>query len=396
MVDNHELPGKRLKIAILVRRFITTGGMERYCVEVSRRLAREHEVHVFAHEWDWEGTENIQFHKVPSPIKKPNFINQILFSHSTKKLLDKSYDIIHSHERATHFDTLTVHCPSFRSYITEEKRFLPRAMIWLSIAISPRKIAYVLFEKKQFLHVDERVLITVSEKIKKNVQDSYSLPDEYFGQAFPGVDEAFHIKESDGHIRGSKRSELGIEKDEIVILFVGTEFERKGLYFLLKGFALIARPGVKLLIAGGGEKKRKYRKMVEALGIEDKVIFLGLIDDMRSIYLLSDIFILPTLSEPAGMAPLEAMATGLPVIVSGPEYAGCAEQINDGEAVILSNPENPHEIAEALLDLMDEGRRAELGEKGRCLAEKLTWEKTTKDTLSVYNRILKLRESKNI
>jgi hypothetical protein len=52
-------PEKRLKIAVLVRRFVTTGGMERYCVEVTRRLAREHDVHVFAQESAYEFPEPI-------------------------------------------------------------------------------------------------------------------------------------------------------------------------------------------------------------------------------------------------------------------------------------------------------------------------------------------------
>ena len=51
--------------------------------------------------------------------------------------------------------------------------------------------------------------------------------------------------------------------------------------------------------------------MVEALGIKEHVIFLGLVENMENIYSMSDIYILPTLSEPAGMAPVEAMSSGL-------------------------------------------------------------------------------------
>lgn len=384
---------KRLKIAILVRRFVTTGGMERYCLEVTRRLAAEHDVHVFAQEWSWRGDEKITFHRIPRFFNKPSFLNQLIFSFFTHRALDDSFDIIHSHERVTRFDTLTVHCPCFRTYITEEKKWWKRALIWCSIIISPRKTAYVWLENRQFAHNNKRMLIAVSNMIKENVQSNYPLPDDYFGQAFPGVDAGLITRDKENKKREIKRSELGIHRDDLVILFVGTEFERKGLEALLKGFDLIVKPHIKLVIAGEGEKKRKYKRLIKDLDIKDNVIFLGLVEEMKSIYEISDIFILPTLSEPAGMAPIEAMASGLPVIISSSSYAGITEQIKNREALILKNPDQPREIADSLSRLMDEDFRRDLGDKGRDLARHMTWEKTTEDTLAVYHRIIELKKT---
>jgi len=132
--------------------------------------------------------------------------------------------------------------------------------------------------------------------------------------------------------------------------------------------------------------------MVHDLGITGRVKFLGLVSDIENVYAASDIFILPTLSEAAGMAPIEAMAAGLPVIVSNAEYAGCSELIKNDEALLLDDPENPLEIANAISVLLDETKRRQFGEKGRHLAEKLTWDKTTEDTLAVYHRILELKK----
>jgi len=382
---------KRLKIAILVRRFITTGGMERYCVEVARRLAMKHDVHVFAQEWSWDGDEKITFHRIPKFLTKPNFLNLLFFSYFTRKSLDESFDIIHSHERVTHFDTLTVHCPCFRTYITEEESPWKRMLIWLSVGVSPRKMAYLWLENRQFSFKRKRLLIAVSDIVRRNVQANYQLPDEYFGIAFPGVDGNLLKKEDSAQKRETERKRLGIGKDDLVILFVGTEFKRKGLDALLRGFALIARPDMRLLIAGGGEKKRRYYRLVKKLGIEHNVLFLGLIEDMEKVYAVSDIYILPTLSEPAGMAPLEAMAAGIPTIISSSKYAGSAEQIKDGEALILENPDKPQDIADALSRLMDKGLRIDLGAKGREIAKRMTWDKTAGDTMAVYERILNMK-----
>lgn len=393
MTDTMNAEKGKLKIAILVRRFVTTGGMERYCVEVTRRLARHHDVHVFAQEWSWEGPEKITFHKVPRYFIKPNYLNQLFFSLYTARIPDDSFDIIHSHERVTRFDTLTVHCPCFRTYIAEEKSILKRAMILLSIAMSPRKTSYLLHEKKQFAYNKKRMLIAVSDKVKDNVRDCYSLPGDFFGIAFPGVNPEVLKRSSNWDNAEKLRSRLGIPGNDTVILFVGTEFERKGLDALLKGFKKISGPGLWLVVAGGGEKHARYNRMATEMGISGRVKFLGLVSDIETVYAASDIFILPTLSEPAGMAPVEAMAAGLPVIVSSSKYAGCAEQIKEGEALFLENPEDPDEISAALTELMDEKVRARFAEKGKRLAESLTWDRTTEETMAVYLKILDLKRN---
>ncbi len=388
------LPEKRLKIAILIRQFVTTGGAEKYAVEVTRRMAREHDIHVFAQEWIFNGDEHITFHKIPRFFTRPSFLNQLLFSYFTRRFLDSSFDIIHSHERACHFDVLTVHCPCFRTFITIQKSFWRRSVIWLSVALSPRKLSYLWLEKKQFTYKEGRFFIAVSEMVKKNVQANYPLPDECFGIAYPGVDSSLTIRADSHQGEKSLRSEFGIGYDDLVILFVGTEFKRKGLDGLLEGFALIRRSGMKLIVAGGGEKKSHYARKVKRLGIENEVLFLGLVENIEDVYSVADIYILPTLSEPAGMAPLEAMLCGIPTVLSCSRFAGIAECIKNGEAIILERPDNAGEIADSLRRLMNRGLRNELGRKGHQLAEKLTWENTTKETLAMYYKVLEAKSGR--
>lgn len=382
---------KRLKLAILIRDFVKTGGAEKYTVEITQRLAREHEVHVFAQSWNFDGKERIVFHRIPRFFIKPNILNQLLFSYFVRRAVDDTFDIIHSHERVTQFDVLTVHCPCFRAIITRHRGPVRRMTAWASAMLSPRKIAYLWLERRQFAFHKKRMIIAVSEYIKRDIQNNYPLPNECFGIAYPGVDNRFIHKETNSRKKRELRSELGIGEDDLVVLFVGTEFKRKGLDALLEGFSLAHRPNLRLVIAGGGEKKR-YVSLARRLGVEKDVIFLGLVENIGDIYSISNIYILPTLIDPAGMAPLEAMASGVPTIMSCSEYAGIAEQIHSGEALILTNPKDPTEIARSLLDLMNDTYRRELGNRGRRLASNLTWEKTTADTVSVYRRVMELKE----
>jgi UDP-glucose:(heptosyl)LPS alpha-1,3-glucosyltransferase len=251
-------------------------------------------------------------------------------------------------------------------------------------------MAYLWLEKRQFAQNRERLWIAVSENVKRNIQINYPLPDESFGIVYPGVDGNLTTEKDSAENRKKLRSKLGIEKDDLVILFVGTEFKRKGLDALLKGFALLPRSKMKLVIAGEGRPDR-YLSAAKDLSIERDVIFLGLVENIKEAYAISDVYILPTLSDPAGMAPLEAMMCGVATIISCDRYAGIAECMTDQEAIILNDPQNPEEIADSLRKLLEIDYRRDLGKRGHLLAKKMTWEKTTADTLSIYHKVLELK-----
>lgn len=113
---------------------------------------------------------------------------------------------------------------------------------------------------------------------------------------------------------------------------------------MLKGVALIKRSDLKPIIADNGDQQN-YARLAKKLGIKENVIFLGLVKDIERIYALADIFILPTLCDPAEMSPLEAMALGDARIISYSKYANIAEQILNNDALLLENPNNPQAIA---------------------------------------------------
>jgi UDP-glucose:(heptosyl)LPS alpha-1,3-glucosyltransferase len=388
-------PQKGLKIAVLIRDFVSTGGAEKYAMEVTRRLALDHDLHVFAQHWSFDGKEKITFHRVPRFFIKPSFLNQLLFSYFTHRSVDQSFDIIHSYERVSLFDVFTIQSSCFRSLITRHKSLWRRILVWLAVFLSPRKMAYLWLERKQFTYDKGRLLIAVSENIKQNVQDNYSLPDDSFRLAYTAVDSVFAIKGGNNKRRKELRSQFGITEDDLVILFVGTEFKRKGLDALLKAAASIPRSKIKLVVAGGGGGRLKeYTKLADELVLGNDIIFLGLVRNVEELYTMSDIYILPTLSDPCPLSPLEAMASGVATIMSCSKYAGTAELIKNGEALILENPKDTQEIASALRRVMEKSYRDDLSKKGRQLAETLTWERTTEATLATYYEVLERKGSR--
>lgn len=386
MPENNSLnPIKKLKIAVLVRNFVTTGGAERYAVHVSKRLAAMHDVHIFCQTWDAELGNTMTIHRIPKPLSGPSFLNQLIFSWFCDRNVDDSFDIIYSHERVQRFDVLSIHCPCYRGFLTRS-RGLRKILLWLGELTSPRGLSYLWLEKNQYQAKPGRILIADSRMVGDDVLDNYpNCPPEQIEVAYPGVDLAEIDQALAKYDPAQLRERHGLAPDELALLFVGTEFKRKGLDFLLKALSLVKNQKVRLLIAGPGDITT-YQTMAEQLGIADRVSFLGRIADIYPYYIMADIFVLPTLSDPCPIAPLEAMACGTPTVMSGGEYCGTAEHIKNDEAIIVANPRDGEEIARAIELLLDRDTRLAYGKKGRQLGKKLGWEHTTEITLAAFAR----------
>lgn len=358
-------------------------------MEVVRRLASDHEMHVFAQEWSFDGPEPITFHKIPRVCRKPAWLNQLVFSHCCRKAVGCEFDVVHSFEKVSTFDVMTVQSPCFKSSGIAGEKPWKRMLDWVKLAFSPRKLAWMWVEREQFADDPARIVIAVSEQVKRNVQSQYPLPDGRFRLAYTGVDVSLEAVAASKRDRDELRARWNIGINDLVVLFVGTEFKRKGLDALLQGFAQMPPARFKLLIAGGGgERIESYKKLVARLQLGSEVRFLGLVDGIDRIYPIADMYVLPTLADPCPLAPLEAMAAGVATVMSSSTYNGSAELIRQGEAVILSNPQDPEEIASALLKLMNSQIRQQVAEKGQQLVRQLTWDKTAAVTAAAYQDVI--------
>lgn len=383
--------GKKLKIGVLVRNFVITGGAERYAYQVSRRLARDHEVHIFCQTCDEKLIAGFTIHKIPRPLRKPTFVNQLFFSWFCGRRVDASFDLIYSHERVRRFDVLSIHCPCYRGFLTRSRGWR-KLLLWLGELTSPRGLTYLWLEKGQYSARADRLLVADSMMTADDVLTNYPrLPREQIGVAYPGVD-LIDIEQALATVdRESWRRRHGLAENDYALLFVGTEFKRKGLDALLEGLGLARTKSAKLLVAGGSDIST-YRQLAERLGLADRVTFWGQIAEIYPYYILADAFVLPTLADPCPLAPLEAMTCGTATIMSAPPWCGTAEHVKNDEAVILQNPKDTEEIARAIDRLADPTVRKGYAERGRALGRTLGWEQTTAITLETFAKVLKKRE----
>lgn len=183
-----------------------------------------------------------------------------------------------------------------------------------------------------------------------------------------------------------------LKSTQKTILFVGRLTSQKGLEYLLEAFARILNSvsDVRLLVVGDGPMRLRYQEMVRQLRIESQVTFVGSVphDEIHQIYSLSDIFVLPSLSESFPNVVLEAMAMGKAVVST--KVGVIPEMLDDGETALLVSPRQTRELESAILRLLDNKRlAAELGQKARKLVEeRYSWESVVALTISMYEEVL--------
>lgn len=132
----------------------------------------------------------------------------------------------------------------------------------------------------------------------------------------------------DPAIRLSYRKALGLKRSEKAVCHIGRFSREKNHCFLAESFALALRrnPSLKLFLVGRGPIENEVRRLVVSLGISDRVIFLGVRDDVPQLLMGMDAFAFPSVWEGLGIAALEAQASGLPCLCSSemPDVAFCA------------------------------------------------------------------------
>lgn len=142
------------------------------------------------------------------------------------------------------------------------------------------------------------------------------------------------------------KQRFGIPQDAFVLLSVSELNVNKNLKTSLCAFAKLKYPDMYYLICGTGDMLESYRRLAEELGISDKVIFSGYRYDIFEIVHIADLFLFPSLREGLGVAPIEAMSAGVPIIAS--DIRGVREYAVNGENSILLDPNDADGFASAI------------------------------------------------
>lgn len=189
---------------------------------------------------------------------------------------------------------------------------------------------------------------------------------------------------------GLLRKELGIPEDALLIGIIAQLIERKGHKYLFEAFPTVLKkcPNARLLVLGKGVLLPKLKQHAERLGIADKVIFAGFRRDIPRILSELDLLVHPAIMEGLGVAILQAMAAGLPVIAT--PVGGIPEVVRDGVSGLLIPPKDSDALGQAILSILPyPDVRRHMGEEGRRIVrEQFSVDRMVDRTLRVYEEVL--------
>ena len=263
---------------------------------------------------------------------------------------------------------------------------LPRLRARVSPVIRPRNGVVRAIERLQFRPGCFARLIAVTEQVRRDLVAAHSVPEELVEVMPPPVDLDAFASPGGREIR----RELQAGSDDPVLLFVGHDFERKGLPDAVAALAGLP-DGARLIVLGDGDA-RAARALAEQLGVGRRVHFVGRSDRPQRYYRAADLLVMPTLHDPWGIPLVEAMAAGLPSITT--RFAGAAELVDAvGAGVVLREP-GPETLAQAVESLMtDPERRARMSEAGRGAIAPFGVKEQAERTLAIYEQALARRRA---
>jgi glycosyltransferase involved in cell wall biosynthesis len=230
-------------------------------------------------------------------------------------------------------------------------------------------------------------VLTVSESSKRDIVRFVDVPAEKIDVIYNAYDERFTVEpREEDVIRVRERYQL---IDEFVF-YAGNVKPHKNLERLIVAFDLVRKRGLdhlKLVLIGDEiSRYAALRRAVHQHQLHKHVRFLGYMPEetLAVMYRLAGVFVFPSLYEGFGLPPLEAMASGTPVVTSNvsslPEVAG--------DAAILVDPHDPRAIADGIYRVLtDERLRRDLRTKGLARARQFSWETSVRRVHAIYHEV---------
>ena len=353
-----------------------------YAGEITRALSHKNQLDLTLF-YNREGQAQLPADLRHLPAQTLNLGNKpwrmgVLLSRLTRWPLDKTFgavDIFHAtNHLLAHFKqartVFTLHDLIFLHF---PKYHLPRNRWYLTLAM-PR-----------YLQAAD-MIITPSECSRQDALKFYGLPESKIKVIYEAASPIFKPETDPDQLRQVQKK---YNLPDQFLLHVATIEPRKNLSRLLAAFKslLLDWPDLRLVLIGKkGWLYQDFFQKLRTLGLEERVIFPGYIDeaDLPACYQLAELFVFPSLYEGFGLPPLEAMACGTPVVSSNssslPEIVG--------EAGLLFDPTDTAALTETVrCVLSDADLRADLSRRGLQQAQKFSWAKTADETEMIYQRL---------
>ena len=361
-----------MDIVVIRERFNPYGGAELRTADLVRSmLAKGHSVTILARAWPQPdaGRQN-------SPGPAPNADNLRIVNLGNNPFLSsarlKSFclqasawlegpgrgrDAALSLERVPGTDVFRAGDGCHAAWLAERSHYVSAAKR-LSFKLNPLHRTHLSLERDMLFHQNLALVVANSKMVKADLLRHYDLDPALIRVVRAGVDRDSVLVPNPDKEAAAVRREISVG-DNPLILFVGSGFRRKGLAYALQSLSRLRHKSAFLVVAGK-DKPDRYVNIARSLGISDRVRFLGPRSDVARLLCAADAFVLPTIYDPASVACLEALTTGIPVVTT--RANGSSEFIDEGTTgFVLDWADN----IPALYGALDSALELARGEYGR-------------------------------
>jgi glycosyltransferase involved in cell wall biosynthesis len=368
-----------MRIAIDARK-LRDYGIGTYVRNLLRQLARQDTVNdyvVFCRDADWDTIEDLspRFRPIVENARNYSIAEQFALPIDLRR---ESVELFH----APHY-VLPPLTPC-RSVVTIHDCIHLRFPQYL-----PSRLGYAYARGQMWTatHQAARV-ITVSEASKRDILRYFRVPESRIDVIYNAIDDRFWQQPDEADIaRVRERYRL----DNPFVLYAGNIKPHKNLERLIEAFHILrqneAMKDVQLLIIGDEiSKYATLRRAVHRHKLHKHVRFFGFVSDqtLAALYRLAAVFVFPSLYEGFGLPPLEAMASGTPVITSN--VSSLPEVV--GDAALMIDPYEPGAIADAMQRVLDNADlRADLSRRGLARAREFSWERSVARVREIYAEV---------
>ncbi len=380
-----------MHVALVHMRSARVGGTESYLNQVARHLCEHgHDVTVICRSHEDAPHPKVRF-VVLRALVPGSALRILAFARDVERhVRDHAYDLVVGLGRTWSQDVLRVSGGCHATYLERAHESSSKGWArWLD-ALSPKHRVILAIEAKALTADSLRCAIVNSELVRRDVLQRYAIDPERVRLIRNGVDLArFHPRHRE---EGGKRlrKELGIPEGPVV-LFLGSNYGRKGLAVVLEAFPELLRefPSARLLVVGADPDIAGWKRRARELGVEASTIFLGKRSDTEACYGASDVYVLPTRYDSFAYTVLEALASGVPAVVS--DAAGAAEIVESSCGAVLPAAAGPAEIAAALRTWAAPVRRESAAIASRRVAEANGAEAAAERTVALFEELVRTR-----
>lgn len=372
-----------LTIALIRQRYTPFGGAERFLERTAEKLS-EHGAHITLVTRRWNAADGYEVLQCNPRYLGRTWRDWSFARAACRALSHTRHQLIQSHERIACCDVYRAGDGVHREWLRQRARVLGPWRRWM-LSLSPYHGYTERAERRMFNSAQLRAVICNSHMIKDEIREHFSLDERKLHVIHSGIDPAtFHPGLAAEHRTGA-RQQWQLPEHATVFVFVGSGYERKGLSAALQALARLPASAY-LLVVGKDRHVARFQRLATTLGIEERTRFVGAQQDVRPYYGAADALLLPTLYDPFPNVVLEAMASGLPAVIS--TKCGAVDIVTHAHDGYVCDALDIAALSDSLRALMDNDRCRRMGAAAHASASPLTLEVMSNHYRRFYEALL--------